>query len=130
MKRYALLGLLVLAIGLGPLSSAVAVAEEQTVSQVVVVDVTGGVDTYVKEIEKAKAIMKRLGIKASIRTWQAIQAGERTGAVVVAVEYPTMAAYADGYAKLNADSEWKSWLEGLDRIRTVVSSGLYRELSP
>ena len=131
MRRYVVSGslaLLVLATTLLP--STVAVADEQTVLQVVVVDVTGGVDNYVQEVIKARSMMKRLGIKAEIRVWQAVLAGESTGAVVVTVEFATIAAYADSYAKTGADSEYQRWLEELGEIRTITSNSLYRELMP
>jgi hypothetical protein len=47
--------------------------------------------------------------------------------VVVSIEYPSMAAFADGVAKSNASSEYQMWLKGLDKVRKIVSDSLYSE---
>jgi hypothetical protein len=80
-----------------------------------------------QELEKGKQIMKSLGIQAQTRVWQARFAGPEAGAVVVSIEYPSMAAFADGVAKSNASSEYQMWLKGLDKVRKIVSDSLYSE---
>ena len=59
--------------------------------------------------------------------WQARFAGPEAGAVVVSIEYPNMAAFADAYAKTSASSEYQAWLKGLDKVRKIVSDSLYTE---
>jgi 6-phosphogluconate dehydrogenase (decarboxylating) len=109
----------------------VAAADTDKVLQVVAVQVKSGmVDKYVSRVDKLKAVQERLGTKGTIRVWQASIAGDNTGTVVVGVEYPSLAAFADGMEKLNADSEWQGIIAGLDDIRTIVSTSLYRELTP
>jgi 6-phosphogluconate dehydrogenase (decarboxylating) len=109
----------------------VAAADTDKVLQVVAVQVKSGmVDKYVSRVDKLKAVQERLGTKGTIRVWQASIAGDNTGTVVVGVEYPSLAAFAEGMEKLNADSEWQGIIAGLDDIRTIVSTSLYRELTP
>ncbi|MFY9844958.1 MAG: hypothetical protein WAK23_17750 [Terriglobales bacterium] len=71
--------------------------------------------------------MKSLGVQAQTRVWQARFAGPETGAVVVSIEYPSMAAFADAVAKTNASSDYKTWLKGLDKVRKIVSDSLHSE---
>ena len=47
--------------------------------------------------------------------------------MVVSIEYPNMAAFADAVAKTNASSEYQAWLKGLDKVRKIVSDSIYTE---
>ncbi|MFZ0733486.1 MAG: hypothetical protein WAM79_14255 [Candidatus Sulfotelmatobacter sp.] len=106
--------------------SSAAFAQKATVLRVVTVK-TDDPAAYAQEIEKGRQIMKSLGVQAQTRVWQARFAGPETGAVVVSIEYPSMAAFADAVAKTNASSEYKTWLKGLDKVRKIVSDSLYTE---
>jgi hypothetical protein len=102
---------------------------DSVVLRVVVVK-TDNVEGYVKELEKGKAVLKRLESSGVIRAWRAKFAGENAGSVVVSVEYPSMAAFAKDDAKIAADAEYQAWLKGLDKFRKIVSDSLYSELKP
>jgi ribosomal protein L2 len=106
--------------------SSAAFAEKATILRVVVVK-TDDPAAYAQEIEKGRQIMKNLGIQGQTRVWQARFAGPEAGAVVVSIEYPNMAAFADAVAKTNGSSEYQTWLKGLDKIRKIVSDSLYTE---
>ena len=106
-----------------------AMGDDGTVLRVVVVE-TENVDAYVKELERGKAMLKSLGSPAELRIWQARFAGPQAGSVVVSVEYPSLAAFAEDDAKLKANTEYQTWLKGLDKIRKIVSDSLYNELGP
>ena len=108
-------------------ASSAAFAQKATVLRVVVVK-TENVAAYVQELEKGKELMKKLGVQGQVRVWQARFAGPEAGAVVVSVEYPSMAAFAADDAKVSASSEYQAWIKGLDRIRKIVSDSLYGEL--
>ena len=107
-------------------ASSTAFAQKATVLRVVVVK-TDDPAAYAQEIEKGRQVMKSLGIQGQTRVWQARFAGPEAGAVVVSIEYPNMAAFADAVAKTNASSEYQAWLKGLDKIRKIVSDSLYTE---
>src|SRR6266849_536865 len=92
--------------------SSAAVAQKATVLRVVTVK-TDDPAAYAQELEKGRQIMKSIGIQAQTRVWQARFAGPEAGAVVVSIEYPSMAAFADAVAKTNASSEYQAWLKGL-----------------
>ena len=124
MRKNAAMAVVVL-LFVAVLSSA-SFAQKATVLRVVTVK-TDDPATYAQEIEKGRQIMKSLGVQAQTRVWQARFAGPETGAVVVSIEYPSMAAFADAAAKTNASSEYKTWLKGLDKIRKIVSDSLYSE---
>ena len=107
-------------------ASSAAFAQKATVLRVVVVK-TDDPAAYAQEIEKGRQVMKSLGIQGQTRVWQARFAGPEAGAVVVSIEYPNMAAFADAVAKTNASSEYQAWLKGLDKVRKIVSDSLYTE---
>jgi hypothetical protein len=106
--------------------SSAAFAQKATVLRVVTVK-TDDPAAYAQELEKGRQIMKSIGIQAQTRVWQARFAGPEAGAVVVSIEYPSMAAFADAVAKTNASSEYQAWLKGLDKVRKIVSDSLYSE---
>jgi len=107
--------------------SGAAFAQKTTVLRVVVIK-TDNVAAYLQEIEKGREIMKKIGVTSQTRVWQATFAGPNAGSVVVGIEYPSLAAFADGYAKISADKDYQAWLKGLEKIRTIVSDSLYKEL--
>lgn len=110
-------------------SSTALVGAEATVLRVVVLE-TSDADAYVKQIERGKAILKRLDSSAVLRVWRARFAGPDAGNVIVSIEYPSIAAFAKDDSKSAADSEYQAWLKGLDKLRKVVSDSLYGELKP
>jgi len=89
---------------------------------------TDNVAAYVEALAKGVEIMKKLGIPAQTRVWQATFAGPNAGSIAVGIEYPSIATFADADAKTHADKEYMAWLKGLDKIRTIVSDSLYKEL--
>jgi hypothetical protein len=112
---------------LSPILSPPALAADRAVVRVVVVQ-TDDTATYVREIEKGRAILKRLGTAGTIRVWRARFAGDQTNSVVVAIEYPSLAAFAKDDAAVAADAEYQTWIKGLDRIRKVVADSIYEEM--
>ncbi|HEX3355147.1 MAG TPA: hypothetical protein VHS34_20165 [Terriglobales bacterium] len=124
MRKHAAISVVILLV-VAALSS-VSFAQKATVLRVVVVK-TEDPAAYAQEIEKGRQIMKSLGIQAATRVWQARFAGTETGAVVVSIEYPNMAAFADAASKTNASSEYRDWIKGLDKIRKITSDSLYTE---
>ncbi|MGB8327925.1 MAG: hypothetical protein WCE48_10145 [Steroidobacteraceae bacterium] len=91
---------------------------------------TDNYSDYVKELERGKAILKRLGSSAVLRVWRAHFAGPNAGSVVVSIEYPSMVVLAQDEAKAYADPEYTSWLSGLASMRKVVSDSVYDEMKP
>ena len=89
---------------------------------------TDNVAAYIQELDKGRAIMKRLGVTANLRVWRATFAGPNAGSVVVSQEFASFAALAEAQAKTSADPEFSKWLAGLDKVRTITSDSLYREL--
>ena len=65
-----------------------------------------------------------------MRVWQATAAGEATGTVVVGLIYKDLATYAADSTKIQGDAEWQKLVAGLDKMRTVVSVGLARNVGP
>jgi ABC-type sugar transport system substrate-binding protein len=125
MSRKALFLLVVFALVLSMASAAS--AQKTTILRVVIVK-TDNAAAYAQALEKGKEIMKRLDVSYQVRVWQATFAGPNAGTVVAAIEYPSLAALADAQAKLAADKEGQAWMKELDKIRTIVSDSIYREL--
>ena len=107
--------------------SSAAFAQRSTVLRVVVIK-TDNVPAYLQLLEKGKEIQRKIGLTPQIRVWRATLAGPDAGAIVVAIEYPSLAAYAEADAKMRADKDYQDWLKDLDKIRTIVSESLYKEL--
>ena len=107
--------------------SSAAFGQKTTVVRVVVVK-TDNPAAYAQAIEAGKEIMKKAGVSANTRVYQASYAGPNAGSVVASIEYPSMAALADAEMKLRANKDYIEWIKGLDKIRTIVSDSIYREL--
>lgn len=95
-----------------------AFADSNVVLRVVAVK-TADVPAYVQEIGKARGMLKRLGLDVKVRVWRATYAGPDAGTVIVSQEFSSLTGFADAMTK---------WVKNLDKIRTVVSDSLYREL--
>jgi hypothetical protein len=104
-------------------------AADHVVLRVVVVK-TDNPDAYVRELEKGKALLKKMGSPAIIRVWRARFAGPETGSVVASVEYPSMAAFVKDEAATDANAEYQTWIKGLAKVRTILSDSLYNEMKP
>ena len=109
--------------------SAITLADGHTTLRVVSVS-TSDVGAYVAELRKGKQMMAKISPKMEMRAWQATFAGEETGAVIVALEYPgSLSEFATAWEKTLSDKQMAEWLEGLGSMRELVSDSLYRELS-
>ena len=119
---FALVGLLLM-LGM----SSAAFPQKTTVIRVVIVK-TDNPTAYAQAIESGKEIMKKLGLSTNIHVYQASFAGPEAGSVAVSIEYPSLAALADADAKTRADKDYQAWIKGLEKLRTIVSDSIYREL--
>lgn len=126
-RRQTFAGVLGLVLALGISTRATA---QNAVLQAVAVQVQSGqLDTYLKRVKSLQGVMERVGGAGTLHAWRATLAGQASGTVFVAIEYPSLAAYAESTSKVQADAEWKKLIAGLDDIRTVQSSGLYTSIS-
>jgi hypothetical protein len=80
-------------------------------------------------VKKLQEAMTRLQTSSSIEAWQVTAGGPLTGTTFVVLEYPNLAGYADSSAKTQGDADFQKLLGGLDDLRTVQSSSLYRQIS-
>lgn len=121
----------VLALGLAVAPGAAKAAHHEPVIQVVTVEVMPGkLEAYRAEVKKLAAVVARIDAKAKVRMWEATAAGENTGQVLVGIEYANEAAWAADSAKTQADPEWKKIVAGLTGMRTLVSTSIWRDVSP
>lgn len=103
-----------------------AAVESGAVLQGVLVRVKPGqLDTYLERVASLKQVQKRIGASGNMRVWQAMFAGEATGTVAVGIVHPSLVAFAENTAKLQADAEGQKLLAGLDQVRTVLSASLF-----
>jgi hypothetical protein len=107
--------------------SSAAFAQKTSVLRVVVVK-TDNVAAYLQELEKGRELAKRIGVPFQLRAWQATFAGPNAGSIAVAIEYSSLTALADAMAKMNADKDMQAWTKCLDKVRTIVSDSIYKEL--
>jgi hypothetical protein len=109
-------------------ASVPAYAADGSTLRAVAVD-TANPQAYAEQLKKGKAIIAQVDPKFTVRAWQATFAGERTGAIVVAVEYPgDFAAFATAWSRLVSDKAVSEWLGGLSGLRTIASDSLYQEI--
>ena len=106
-----------------------AASVEAAVSRVVVVQASDAAG-YIKSIEQGKALLKSKGSPGAIRVWRARFAGDRAGAIVVTIEYPSLEALAKDDVRLQTDPELRAWVQGLDKFRKIVSDSIYEEMTP
>ena len=129
-RRMALLTLLATVVGVPAVSAAQ--AEGPAVRQVILIEVQPGqLDAYLQRQPQAAAIQKRLGVPAA-RIFQATLAGPNTGTLSIVIDHPSLAAFAANNAKQQADAEWQSWIDELNKagIRQLVSNSLVVEVTP
>ena len=108
--------------------SSAAFAQQKTAVIRVVIVKTDNPSAYVEALEKGKEIIKKAGISANIRVYQATYAGPEAGTVGAVIEYSNLQALAEADAKLRNDKDYVEWIKGLNKIRTIVSDSIYREL--
>ena len=126
-RRQTFAGVLGLALALGISSGA---AAQNAVLQAVAVQVQPGqLDTYLERIKSLQGVMQRVGSAGTLRAWRATLAGPASGTVFVAIAYPSLSAFAESTSKVQGDAEWRKLIAGLDAIRTIQSSSLYRSVS-
>ena len=125
-KSSSTLVALVVVLGMMLGMSQAAHAQKSTVLRVVRIQ-TDDIAVYMKGLDQGKSIMNKLGLTQNLRVWRAQFAGPETGNVVVAIEYPDMAAFAAAEAKTSADPEYQEWLRSMMKVRKIVSDSTYRE---
>jgi hypothetical protein len=94
----------------------------------VVVVQTSDVAAYMKGLQDGQALLKSKGSSGQIRAWIARYAGPESGSIVVSVEYPSLEALAKDDAMMRNDADLRAWLQGLAKIRKIVSDSIYEEL--
>ncbi len=107
--------------------SSAAFGQKSSVIRVVIVK-TDNAAAYAQAIEDGKAIMQKAGISSVTHVYQATFAGPNAGTVVAVIEYPSLNALAEAQTKLSTDKDYLAWLKNLDKVRTIVSDSIYREL--
>ena len=90
----------------------------------------GKLEDYRKRVSKAQGMVERLGISMRLRMWRATIAGQDTGAVVIGFEYSDLNTFVSDRTKMQADADWRRFISGLDAVRTLGGTSLYREMTP
>ena len=83
---------------------------------------------YLKEIDRGRAIMKRLRSVATVRVLQARFAGTNVGHVVTLMEFPEgIAQMLTEQKRLNEDPEFAAWNANLENGHLIRSDSIYSE---
>ncbi len=83
---------------------------------------------YLKEIDRGRAIMKRLRSVATVRVLQARFAGTNVGHVVTLMEFPDgIAQMLTEQKRLNDDPEFAAWNANLENGHLIRSDSIYSE---
>lgn len=83
---------------------------------------------YAHELGVAVGILKKIGIPATLRVWQAQFAGPEAGTVVVSLEFANLATMARYYEAARANADLAAELAKIATLRKVVSDSLYQEI--
>lgn len=105
-----------------------AASAHASVMRVLVIE-TSDVEGYVKAIEQGKVLLKSKGSPVEIRVFRARFAGDEAGSIVVTAEFPDLEALAKNDALEGSDPDVKAWLQGLAKMRKIVSDSIYTELT-
>ena len=84
---------------------------------------------YAAAVAEGQEILTGLGSDATIRVWRASFAGENTGSIVAAIEWPSLSAMAADDELMAGSDEMAAWVAGLSELRTIVSDSLYQEIT-
>ena len=87
----------------------------------------GRVADYASAVRELRDIGRELGVESTTRIF-VTTTGENFGNVVVVVEYPSLAAWADGVQKLSSSEKAAPVFERMDEFRTVQSVNLLSEV--
>ena len=102
----------------------------QSVAQVTTVEVPGAKTAeYVAAVKALAPVIKKHSPSATVRVWQATVAGAASNRISVVVEFPSLAAWAEGTPKLVADPAYQSALRKFEGMgRKIVSVSMASEL--
>ncbi len=104
-----------------------AIAHADPAVRVFVVDAKDAA-AYLKEIDRGRAIMKRLRCVATVRVLQARFAGTNVGHVVTLMEFPDgIAQMLSEQKRLNDDPEFAAWNASLENGHLIRSDSIYSE---
>jgi hypothetical protein len=102
-------------------------AQDAPVMRVIVVQ-SENPGAYIKEVlETGRAHLRRVDSAGNLRIWKTKYAGSDAGNVIVAIEFPSLAALAADDKKVAADPALSAWVRSLDKMRKIVSDSLYTE---
>ncbi|GMR23200.1 MAG: hypothetical protein BMS9Abin37_1610 [Acidobacteriota bacterium] len=101
----------------------------QSVAQVTTVEVPGAnTAKYVTAVKALIPLINKHSPNAEVRIWQATVAGTSSNRISVVVEYPSLAAWAEGGPKLAADPEFHGALRKFEGMgRKILSVSLATE---
>ncbi len=121
-------GLLVLLSALGLTASLSATAAGPAVTRIIVVQPTD-VSAYMHELNVLQSIYKKIGQSIKLRVWRATYAGPEAGSVVVAVEFPDLAALAKLSETARSNAEIGAEMKKIGGMRKIVSDSIYEEVT-
>jgi hypothetical protein len=101
------------------------------VTQVIVLQMPNGssIPKLVDIAKRAQVIAMKAGSTGKARLWNLAFAGPEAGHVIIAVEFPSMAAFAESGAKLQTNPEWQKMNADAEAIGVkVVSASLAVEI--
>lgn len=106
-------------------------AQDVPVVSVIRVDVHGKPSDYLKALKPVLERGRELNPDANTRVSEAIQAGEDTGAILIATRHSSMMALAERQGLGSGDAELSKRMEALEATgRTVISRSLLADRTP
>lgn len=109
--------------------SLTASAQDAVLSSAAVRVNPGQMDAYMARVKELQGVMNRLEAGGHVEAWQVTAGGPTAGTTFVVIEYPNLVAYAESTTKAQGDPEFRKLIGGLDSLRTLQSSSLFRQIA-
>jgi uncharacterized protein YbaA (DUF1428 family) len=120
-------------VGLALTTGPALAAHHEPVMQATTVKVEPGkLDAYRAEVKKLQGVLARHGSKVAIRMWSILVGvgGATGGTHIVSLQFADQATWAADMDKAQSDPEWQKIMANVAGLRTLVSSGMWRDISP
>ncbi len=85
---------------------------------------------WLKEVAVVRGLAQKAGLEFSLRVLRGTYAGSDTGAYVVELEFPNLAALARYHDTMRSNADLVAAGARIRRLRTVISDSLYDEVTP
>lgn len=105
-------------------------ARAEPVMEVVAIDAGDHASEYLSKVGATLDLLTAAAPGSSAKVWRAQYSGNTTGLIYVAIEYPSLAAFAAAQDAIANDDEFQDSIKALEETgRIIVSRSLLNEVA-